>query len=220
MKTFIFTVILSLAAASWAAPQTTDLPTLIERVDRNFAGMRDFSAEFIQITAFSLNRTQQDEGHLYLTKDHKMRAVYRKPEEKLFVSDGKTLYSYSPVDREVIQEKLKDSAADLTPMMALIGRADLRKEFDPISRLGTKPLFTGDWVLRLNPIRKNENVQSIEIEVNPNSNLIDRIVVLGTDKSRNEFIFMNIEINKNIPASMFQFTPPAGTRQVNPGVTK
>jgi|SRR6267154_1431783 len=220
MKTFIFAVILALTGASPAAAQTIDLPTLIDRVDRNFAGMRDFSADFIQITAINLNRTQQDEGHLYLTKDHKMRAEYQKPEQRLYVSDGKTLFSYSPLDREVIQEKLKDSAADLTPMMALIGRAGLAKEFDPISELNTKPLFGGDRVLRLKPVRKNENVQSIEIEVNPRSNQVDRIIVLGADKSRNEFIFMNIETNKSIPVAKFQFIPPAGTRQVIQGGTK
>jgi outer membrane lipoprotein carrier protein len=149
-----------------------------------------------------------------------MRAEYRKPEERLFISNGKTLYSYLPLDKEVTEEKVKDSSSDLTPMMALIGRSGLRNEFKDFTEIKTPPpLFPRDRIIRLTPNRKNEDLASIEIEVNPTNYLIDRIVVLGTDKSRNEFIFNKIEINMNIPASRFEFTPPPGTRQVIRGVT-
>ena len=208
------TLILALAGAPQSASRANDLNTLIDGVDRTFASMKDFSADFVQISTISLNQPHVDEGHLYLTRDRKMRWEYKKSEEKLFISNGKTLYSYIPLDREVTEEKVKDATAERIPMMFLVGRANLRKEFKEFEELKIKPWFDGDRVIRLYPIRKNEDIQSIEIEVNPRNNLIDRMVVLGTDKSRSEFIFMRIETNTNIPASKFEFKPPPGTRVV------
>lgn len=197
------------------ATQAKDLNTLIDGVDRNFASMKDFSADFMQSSTISLNQRREDEGHLYLTRDQKMRWEYKKSEEQYYISDGKTLYTYIPLDHQATKEQVKPSTADRFPMMFLIGKAGLRKEFRDFTEL-TNPnrLFPGDRVIRLNPIRKNEDIQSIEIEVNPDKNLIDHMVILGMDKSRTELIFLNIQVNTNIPASKFEFTPPAGTRIV------
>ena len=71
---------------------------------------------------------------------------YTKPEEKHYVSNGKTLYTYIPANRQVTQEPVKDSMVEQIPIMFLLGRAGLRKEFQNIKELTTKPLFDGDRV--------------------------------------------------------------------------
>ena len=207
------TLVLALAGASQAASRAKDLNTLIDGVDRTFASMKDFSADFVQISTISVNQTQEDEGHLYLTRDRKMRWEYRKTEVKLFISNGKTLYSYFPLDREVGTEQVKNSMADRFPMMFLVGKAGLRNDFN-FAEVKQAPLFAGNRVIQLKPIKKNEDIQRIEIEVNPRTSLIDRMVILGTDQSRNEIIFMKIKINTNIPASKFEFTVPPGVKVV------
>jgi outer membrane lipoprotein-sorting protein len=40
------------------------------------------------------------------------------------------------------------------------------------------------------------------------------MTIRNTDKSSTEFAFLDIEINSNIPASTFEFTPPPGIRVV------
>jgi len=100
------------------------------------------------------------------------------------------------------------------PIMFLLGRSGLRKEFKEVRFLNVKPMFEGDQVLRLTPNRKSQDIERIEIEVNPRTNLIDRMTILNTDKSSTDFAFLEIEINRNIPASTFEFTPPQGIRVV------
>ena len=78
-----------------AGPNLNDL---VDGVEQSFARMKDFSADFVQI-GDSLNRKQQESGHLYLMRPRMMRWEYKNPEEKLFVSDGKTVYFYVPADR-------------------------------------------------------------------------------------------------------------------------
>jgi outer membrane lipoprotein carrier protein len=220
MKT-IFALILALAGASPALPRPVqqaasmkDLNALVDGVDRTFASMKDFQARFVQISKNSVNQSQQDEGLLYLTKDKKMRVNYQSPEEKYFISNGKTLYTYVPANRQVTEDPVKDSMAEQFPFMFLIGRSDLRKEFRMVELLKVKPLFDGDQVLRLTPNRQNQDTEKIEIEVKPRTNLIDRMTIVNTDKSSTDFAFFDIETNRNIPASTFEFTPPPGIRVI------
>jgi len=203
-----------------AAAPVKDLNALIDAVDKTFASMKDFSADFIQKSTNSVNQSQQDEGHLYLTRDRKMKLDYQKPEPKLWVSNGKTLSTYTPANRQVTQDPVKDSLAEEFPIMFLVGRAGLRKEFKEFKKLENKPLIEGDTVIQLIPNRKNQEIHSINIEVNPRTNFIDHMTILFTDKSSTEFVFLNIEINQNIPASTFEFTPPPGIRVVQGSTTQ
>jgi outer membrane lipoprotein carrier protein len=225
MKT-LFAVILALSGAPEVlfqpAPQAVapvkDLNTLIDGVDKAFSSMKDFKARFIQFSKNPVNQSQQDEGLLYLTRDKKMRVDYQKPEEKHFVSNGKTLFTYIPANRQVTQDAVKDSMMEQFPMMFLLGRSGLRKEFKEFRFLNVKPMFDGDQVLSLTPNRKSQDIERIEIEVNPRTNLIDRMTILNTDKSITDFAFLDIEINRNIPASTFEFTPPPGIRVIQGSV--
>lgn len=150
MKT-LFALILAFSGApqpvAQPAPQAAapamGLKDLIDRVDSTFASMKDFQAKFIQISTNSVNQTQRDEGHLYLTRDKKMRVNYEKPERKEWVSNGKTLYTYVPDNRQVTKNPVKDSMVEQIPMMMfLLGRSGLRNEFNQIRELtDRKPLF-------------------------------------------------------------------------------
>jgi outer membrane lipoprotein carrier protein len=221
MNTF-FALILAVTIASPPLPQpipqaaapVKDLNSLIDGVDKTFASMKDFQATFIQNSKNSVNQSQQDKGLLYLTRDKKMRVNYQTPEEKYYISNGKTIYTYIPANRQVTQDPVKDSMAEQFPIMFLLGRSGLRKEFKEVKLLLVKPLFEGDQVLQLTPNRKNSDIESIEIEVNPRTNLIYSMTIRNTDKSSTEFAFLDIEINSNIPASTFEFTPPPGIRVV------
>src|SRR5204863_5216476 len=77
------------------------LDSLVSGVERSFATMKYCSADFVQIFQDPLNQKQQESGHLYLMRPRMMRWEYKKPEEKLFVSDSKNVYLYVPADRQV-----------------------------------------------------------------------------------------------------------------------
>jgi len=216
--TKLFALILAVAGLPQTVPRPSlppnELNSLIAAVDKTFASMKDFSADFVQFSTNFVNQKQEDEGHLYLTKDKKMRWDYRKPEEKHYVTDGKTLYTYIPRSREVTKESVKESDADQIPLMFLLGRENLKKEFPTITELKTNPLFPEDRVLHLIPKRKLEGIASIDIEVNPRTKLIDRMVIWDMDKQSNDLIFTNIVINSNIPSDTFAFKTPPGVKVI------
>src|SRR6185436_15641679 len=102
------------------------LNNLIDGVGRTFARMRDFSADFVQVEQNSLNQKSLASGHLYMARPRKTRWVYERPENSLYVSDGKTIYQYIPGDKQVRTGAVKDSVDDRIPLMFLVGQPNLR----------------------------------------------------------------------------------------------
>ena len=192
----------------------TSLNGLVDGVERSFATMKDFSADFVQILQDPLNQKQQEAGHLYLMRPRMMRWEYRNPEEKLFVSDSRNVYMYVPADRQVNKEAVSSTFDDRMPLMFLLGRADLRNEFTRFELLNTKPFLEGTRVLRMYPRRKTDLTEVI-MEVDPQNMQVRRLLLGHSDGSRSEFIFSNIRINTGLKASQFEFKVPAGVQVVD-----
>src|SRR5215471_21406288 len=197
-----------------APPQKVDADSLATGVDRTFARMRDLSADFVQISHDDLKPKQQESGHLYLMKGGKMRWEYQKPADKLFVTDGKTVYFFDPASRQVNKDQVKNIGDERLPLMFLLGRSGLRNEFNPIYLDPRKPAVDGTRVLRLIPKRKGA-IRAIEIEVDPSRYLIRRLVVDKSEQGTDEFTFSNIVTDSNLPSSQFDFKVPPGVEVIN-----
>jgi outer membrane lipoprotein carrier protein len=201
-----------LASAQSPAPSSI-LPDLITGVERSFARMNDFTSDFVQIVQDPLNRKREEGGHLYLKRSRMMRWEYKSPEEKFFISDGKTVYFYVPADRQVNKEAVKETFDDRMPLMFLLGRSNLRNEFTQFALLNTKPFLEGTKVVRMYPKRKTD-LKELIMEVDPANYQIRRLLLAHSDGSRSEFIFSNIRINTGVPASLFDFKVPPGVQVV------
>jgi outer membrane lipoprotein carrier protein len=187
---------------------------LASRVDRSFAQINDLSADFVQtFSQGSLNQKQQESGHLYLKRSRMMRWEYKNPEEKYFISDGKTVYFYVPADRQVNRETVKDTLDDRMPLMFLLGRSNLLDEFTRFELLNTKPFLEGTKVIRMFPKRKTD-LKEVIMEVDPANYQIRRLMLTHSDGSRSEFIFANIRTNTGMKASLFEFKVPPGVQVV------
>jgi outer membrane lipoprotein carrier protein len=206
---------LFLSSGSLAAAQADHrLSDIVDGVERSFARMKDFSSDFMQIFEDSLNRKQQESGHLYLMRPRMMRWEYKNPEEKLFVSDSKNVFLYVPADKQVSKEAVKDTFDDRMPLMFLLGRSNLRNEFTRFELLNTTPFLEGTKVVRMYPKRKTD-LSEVIMEVDPANYQIRRLLLAHKDGSKSEFIFSNIRVNTGIKSSLFQFTVPAGVQIVD-----
>jgi outer membrane lipoprotein carrier protein len=206
----LLTVLLFFTQTSRPSPPA-DLSTVVKGVDRLFAGMKDFSADFVQIDQISLNRKEQGAGHVYLMRPKMARYEYTSPEERLFVSDGKKVYFYVPADRQVRWDQLKEAIDDRIPLMFLVGRSNLRDEFERFETLSVKPEVEGTMVIQMYPKRKTDLTQLV-MEVEPQSYLIRRLVMTHSDGSRTDLRFSNIRVNTGLKSSLFDFKIPEGTK--------
>ena len=92
------------ALSSGLAAQPRPAPdALAKSLQQRYQGIKDFSADFVHTYKGGVLRKQiTEKGHLLIKKPGMMRWDYTAPETKQFVSDGVKMYSYIPVDKQVI----------------------------------------------------------------------------------------------------------------------
>jgi outer membrane lipoprotein carrier protein len=195
----------------WGASDT-DIHRIADRVDAHYNRLQTLQADFSETyNGAGVNRTES--GVLWLKRPGQMRWEYRQPREKLFLSDGKTVWFYVPGERQVRRMPLHKLDDLHSPLAYLLGHTRLEKEFTGLS-LATNlpPDRAGDLVLRGVP-RRLGGVEQVLFEIAPDGSF-DRIVVAQEDGSTTEFRFSNQVENHAISAARFQFTVPPGVETV------
>ncbi len=84
---------------------------------------------FIESYTVQGRARKSESGELTLRKPGRMRWDYTAPAGKLFVSDGKDVYLYTPDAHRVEKTKLKASDDMRAPLAFLLGKLDFAKEF-------------------------------------------------------------------------------------------
>ena len=157
-----------------------------------------------------MQRTES--GILMLRKPGKMRWDYSQPKGKLFISDGKTLWLYTPGDNRAEKMKLKESEDMRAPLAFLLGRLDFDKEFRNIQTRAEG----ADTRILAEPKTDNLPYSAVEFVVTP-ENRIREVKVARFDKSILSFTFDQERVDPQLEGKLFQFQPPKGAEVVDSG---
>lgn len=212
----LFGVIVSLFAALAIGQQRAVQPTVRElahAVDDHYNHLRTLEGEFTE--TYSGNGAQrQESGTLWLKKPRKMRWEYRSPKEKLFLSDGQSVWFYIPAERQARKTDLKKLDDLRSPIAFLLGKTKLENELQGLSKVVDQPpAVAGDTVLRGVPKSPVGQVSEVQLEISV-SNQIVRIVLMEQDGGTTEFRFKDWKENGELSDSRFHFTPPPGVETV------
>ena len=150
-----------------------------------------------------------ESGTLLLRKPGRMRWDYNSPLGKLFVSDGKYLWLYTPSNNQVEKMKIKESEDMRAPLAFLLGRLHFEKEFRNIQSRPTE----GGTLITAEPKTDTLPYTNVEFVVAPDDH-IQRVQVTGYDKSILEFTFDQEKLNPPLEAKLFQFRMPPGAELV------
>ena len=74
-------------------------------------------------------RARVEKGELFLRKPGKMRWQYSAPSGKLFISDGKFIYSYTPQENRAEKMKMKETEDLHAPLAFLLGKLHFADDF-------------------------------------------------------------------------------------------
>jgi outer membrane lipoprotein-sorting protein len=112
------------------APAHPALDQIVDRVEKTYAGAGDLTAHFRQTsTITAAGQVQRASGTVEVKRPGKMRWEYAEPEARLYVTDGKTFWVYTPEDKQVMVSEV-GGALGATPLAFLMGAGTLRKEFE------------------------------------------------------------------------------------------
>jgi len=199
------------ATAAMAAPT---LDNYIRQFEASYRDVRTLRATFTQEYS-EWDRNRMESGDVYLARGGKMRWEYQKPEQKLFLSDGKDVLLYVPSQKQLTRTPLKESGDVRVPFEILVSHLNLRRAFSKIEFADSaQPVQPGDRVLRAYPKRGYEDVyRDVVVELTPTFD-IRRLAVSYPDGTSMTFTFGQISRNVPVQPSMFELTPPDGTEVI------
>lgn len=208
--------VVSLPSPRSVGQQNTLQPSvraLARAVDDHYNHLRSLQGEFTE--TYSGNGAQREEsGTLWLKKPRKMRWEYRSPKEKLFLSDGQSVWFYIPAERQARKTDLKRLDDLRSPIAFLLGKTKLENELQGLSKVVDQaPAVAGDTLLRGVPKAIAGQLSEVQLEISV-SNQIVRIILLETDGGTTEFRFKDWKENVELSDSRFHFTPPPGVETV------
>lgn len=209
---FLLLAFLLLAAAAPAHAQT--LEEVVAGLEGAYARITDLRAEFTQ-NAFnrSLGQTIKAEGVVYLKKPGKMRWEYRIPSPQQIVSDGKSLWVYTPELNQVnVGEAPRALAGPAGSFLAGLGR--LRETFTVRFLNPLKVDQAGNPVLDLTPKRPEPVLTRLILTVDPREFLVRKAVLYDQFENTVTMQFTKMSVNSGLADALFTFAPPKGTAVV------
>jgi outer membrane lipoprotein carrier protein len=157
------------------------------------------------------NRPQRTEaGELFLRKPGRMRWQYTSPKGKLFLSDGKDIYLYTPASNRVEKMKVKESDDLRAPLGFLLGKLDFWRDFQKFT---SRP-EDADVRINAEPKSNRSPYSQVEFVVTP-AREIRYLKVIGQDRSVMEFRFSKEKLDPPLADTLFRFETPPGAEVVN-----
>jgi outer membrane lipoprotein carrier protein len=203
----------ALAADSAAGP---NVAPLLKKIEARYNRAQSLKLDFSETYTSPGHPVQSESGTLYLRKPGRMRWEYSSPAGKLFLSDGKDVWLYTPGDHRAEKSKLKESEDMRAPLAFLLGKLNFEKEFRSFeTRPEGPPQDKATWIVAL-PKSRNLMYTRVEFLASPEGS-IHRVNVTGQDHSKLDFTFSNEKLNAPAPPALFAFHAPPGVEVVETG---
>ncbi len=176
----------------------------LDRLQRFTDGLRSFQADFVQ-TRYDeeKNPVRESQGVAYLKRPSLFRWAYQEPYEQTIVGDGERLWIYDADLEQVTVKKMRRALAT-APIMLLSGDAPLDEHFE-LKDLGSREGLM--WV-ELRP--KSDETDFRRIFLGLDERTLQVMELRDRFDQVTQIRFNNVEMNPDLAASRFEFTPPEG----------
>jgi outer membrane lipoprotein carrier protein len=197
----------AVSSARAQLPEAPPIDQLVRNLQSKYDSVRDFSADFEhRYTGGLLSVSLVEHGTVLIKKPGKMRWRYATADEKLYVSDGETFYSYFPLDRQVIVTEVPPEDRASTPALFLAGRGNLSEDFDASYEDG--PASPESWVIRLTPRVADADYEWLVVTIDRRSLSITGLSTADVQGGQSTYIFSRLEENQDPADSVFEFAIP------------
>lgn len=207
------------AGGVWAqTPEPGPTPSLdevIKNIETAYGRINDLKAEFSQ-TAFnkSLNQSIHAQGTVYLKKGGKLRWEFADPTPQQIVSDGTTVWVYTPALSQVNVGPAPEAlAGPAGSFLAGLGR--VREHFTVRFLNPAEPRDRdGNVVLDMVPKAALPTMSRLVLSFDPRSWEVRRGVVYDQFENTVTMQFRKPAVNTGLADSLFTFVAPKGVATV------
>ena len=208
MKKYIATMLVAVCAHPAWADGMDSLEAFVKTVSSG-------RAEFTQVVTAPAKdgqaaRSKTSSGTFEFSRPNRFRFIYKKPFEQSIVADGQTLWLHD-VDLNQVTSRKQASALGSTPAALIAAAPDLRA-LQADFTLAAAPDADGlQWVVAT-PKSKEGQLQAVRVGFRPGekSSGLAALEIIDSFGQRSVLSFSKVEVNPNLPADTFRFTPPKG----------
>lgn len=207
---------LSLLAATPLQGQAPTADELARSLQKRYATIRDFRADFTHQVQGSVLRTLRttERGELKVKKPGRLWMNYAPPQKKSFVADGTYVYTYVASDRTGTQGPMPEGDDLSVAILFLAGRGDLVKDF--------RAMMPADhpadaWHLVLTPIKRQADFATMTLVVDRRTLALQGLTTVDHQGGTFVFTFTNMRENVGLKDSDFHFTFPRNTNVIHTG---
>jgi outer membrane lipoprotein carrier protein len=198
-----------------AAAPAPSLDEVVKNLEGAYGRLNDLKADFDQ-TAFnkSLNQSIPAQGTVYLKKGGKLRWEYADPTPQQIVSDGKTVWIYTPALSQVNVGPAPEALAGPAGSF-LAGLGKLREHFAVRFLNPAEPRDRdGNVVLDLTPKQPLPTMNRLILSFDPRSWEVRKAVVYDQFENTVTMLFKKVAVNPGLADSLFTFVAPKGVATV------
>jgi outer membrane lipoprotein carrier protein len=181
---------------------------VVANVQATYSALTDASAEFTQTVKFKYTKNEQRfAGTVQMKKGNRYRV--ESPQQTL-VTDGKTVWVYSPVNKQVVVDAYKENAQTFSPEKFIFG---LPKSYSA-AFVGDK---SGDvLVLKLAP-RSGTNafIKSLKVWIVEADWTVQRVEFVDGNGTQTIYTVRNFHKNPGLDDAQFILEPPQGVEVVD-----
>ncbi|MEX2117573.1 MAG: outer membrane lipoprotein chaperone LolA [Bacteroidota bacterium] len=189
-----------------AAQPQPELSIVTVGMQKRYAEMQNAVARFTQEVRFGFSNIRQEfKGTLTMKKPTRFRI---ESEHQVLVTDGSTVWAYSPVNKQVVVDHYKENRNTISPDRFLVSIPDTYYA----TVLGTEPGGKARLVtLKLVPKDDTSFIRSVKLTVEEGVWIVKRITVEDINETTTTYTIEEITFNSTIDDKAFVFTPPPGT---------
>ncbi len=193
---------LSVGIITFSFPQ--DIPSaqeIIAHVQQKYSTMNDASADFVQTSKLRFRENELSQsGSVKIKRGNKYRIILSDQE---IVTDGKTVWIYSPVTKQVLIDNFKENSLAFSPEKFLQGfpknfiAGNVQKENDLLK-------------VSLIPSSKKNNsavFSALAMWIDQKDWSIAKIEYTDRNQTKNSVVLTKRMFNSGISESQFQFVP-------------
>ena len=192
---------------AWSDGLSPDVDKILQGIEKRYAG-DGFSARFFQESMLKAMRISDSAtGRLTVKRPGKMRWEYKTPDLQTITTDGKTLWIYRPVDRQVMVGKAPDFFGDGKGAGFLSDMRQIRSGFKIELLEADDPAY---YRLQLLPLEPVPELARVVLSVAKTGFQVDQVVTHNAYGDETRIALSDYQFNLTPDDALFTFDAPEG----------
>lgn len=205
----VFALLVCIAAI--AVPgKADDSKKILKDLQKKYESLQDMNVKFKQEIEFGVTKnTESFEGTMLIKKGNKYRIEL---EHQTIVTDGTSVWSYSPDNGQVIIDKFHDDPKAITPDKVLVNVPD-RYNTTLLSR--DKSGDNEIAIVKLTPKDENSNVQWMKLWIDTDDWVLRKVQFQDLSDNITTYTVSDLKVNTGLTEKQFQFDPPKDAQVID-----